>query len=99
MNRKIMIFLSIFILSVQTVYGFPFYYNTQEPFDRLHHAFGFGSIGEIVMSKYILDEKLKQTLRNRKKIFEEEKRNKIYSDRLASRVGGTILKDFLTIRY
>jgi hypothetical protein len=99
MGFKIVIFLSIFILSAQMVYGFPFAYHTQGSFDRLHHVFGIGTIGEVVMSKYILDEKLKHKLRNQKKILDEEKRNKIYSDRLASRVGGTILKDFLTIRY
>ena len=91
--------LSIIFVFLQSTISISLVYNSHNSFDKLHHAFGYGSIGDIVMNRHILEEKAKQFMRMRKKKLEQENRDKIYRDRLASRISGSILKDFITTRF
>jgi len=94
-----LILLSILFVFIQTVFGISLVYFSQNSLDKFHHAYGYGSIGEIVINKHIYEEKAKHFMRMRKKVIEQENRNKIYREHLASRISGSILKDFIPTRF
>ena len=66
---------------------------------RNNHAFRLGSIKINVIDKHSQEKLKKQKALEEIRAFEDEKRNKIYRQHLASIIGGSILRDFLTRRF